>query len=54
MLLPVAVADPGFSRRGGGGGGERQPPRRGTNLLFGQFFPENCIKMNEITKLEGP
>ena len=30
-----AVADPGF-------------PRGGANLLFGNFFFENCLKMKEI------
>ena len=39
-----SVADPGFPRRGAlyylqGGG---------VNLLFGQIFPGNCMKMKEI------
>ena len=35
-VLDTQVADPGFPRGGGG------------NLLFGQNFPENCIKMKEL------
>ena len=29
--------------------GGRQPPRWGANLLFGQIFPTNCMKMKEIS-----
>ena len=39
---PTAVADPGFPRRGGAN------PKGGANLLFGQFFPENCMKMKKF------
>ena len=40
------MADSEFPRRGGGGNAK---PKGGTkNLLFGQVFPENCMKMNEI------
>ena len=43
QILQSSVADPEFpdedaaNSQGGG-----------TNLLFGQFFAENCMKMNEI------
>ena len=41
--LTITVADPGFSR------GEGANPKSGCkNLLFGQIFPENCMKMKEI------
>ena len=36
-----AVADLGFPRRG-------RQPQSPHHLLFGQFFPENCMKMKEI------
>ena len=37
------VADPGFP-----GGEGANPQGRDTNLLFGQKFPKNCIKMKEF------
>ena len=30
------------------GGGGLNPKGGGKNLLFGQIFPENCVKMKEI------
>ena len=42
------MADPGFPRRGGAnfqGGGK--------NLLFGQIFPKNCMKMKEFGPRRG-
>ena len=39
----LAVADPGFPR---GGGTNHQGG--GANLLFGQNFPENCMKIKEF------
>ena len=42
ILDPPTVVDTGFQRRG------RQPPRWGANLLFGQIFPENCMKIKEF------
>ena len=36
----MAVVDPGFPRGGG-----TNPQGVGANLLFGQKFPENCMKM---------
>ena len=39
----MSVADPGFP-----GGGGANPISWGENLLFGQIFPENCIKMKQI------
>ena len=39
----VAVADPEFPRRGGGG--DANPKGGGKDLLFGRFFPENCMKI---------
>ena len=38
-----AVADPGFPRAGGA-----NPQGGAANLLFGQNFPENCLKMKEF------
>ena len=40
---PNAVADPGFPRGGGAKskGGYKK-------LLFGQFFPKNCMKLKEF------
>ena len=38
-----SVVDSGFPIQEGA-----NPKRRDTNLLFGQFFLENCIKMKEI------
>ena len=35
------MADPGIPD------GDANPQGEGTNLLFGQFFPKNCIKMKE-------
>ena len=42
------VADPGFPR---GGGANSQSG--GANLLFGQHFPENCMKMKEFGPTGG-
>ena len=42
-LLIHTVADPGFLR---GGGANSQGGRE--KLLFGQFFPEKCMKIKEI------
>ena len=42
--MPDSVADPEFLRR------VSQPKHGDVNLLFGQFFPENCMKL----KLIGP
>ena len=39
----LAVADLGFPRGGGA-----NPQGGGANLLFGQKFPENCMKMNKF------
>ena len=39
----AAVADPGFARGGGA-----KPQRGGTNLLFGQKCPKNCMKIKEF------
>ena len=36
----LTVADPRFPRGGGA-----NPQGRGANLLFGQKFSENCMKM---------
>ena len=33
---------------GGGGGGVANFKGGGKNLLFGQIFPENCMKMKEF------
>ena len=43
--LPRPVGDSGFPTRRG-----RQPLRwgMGTNLLFGQIYPKNCMKMKEF------
>ena len=38
-----SVVDPEFPRQGGA-----NPKGGGKNLLFGHFFPENCMKMKEI------
>ena len=38
----IAVADPGFPRRG------RNHKGGSANLLFGQIFPKNCMKTKEI------
>ena len=43
FYLPLTVADLGFPRGGGA-----NPQNGGTNLLFGQTFPENCMKMKEF------
>ena len=43
-----SVADPGFPRGGGA-----NPQGWGTNLLFGQKFPENCMKMKEFGPRRG-
>ena len=37
------VADPGFPREGGA-----NPQGGGANLLFGQKFPENCMKWKNL------
>ena len=37
------VADPGFPREGGD-----NPQGGGAYLIFGQKFPENCMKMKEF------
>ena len=39
----MSVADPGFP-----GGGDANSISWDENLLFGQIFPENCMKMKEI------
>ena len=39
----LSVADPGFPRGWG-----TNPQGGGANLLFGQKFPENCMKMKEF------
>ena len=39
-----AVAGPGFPRLGG----RANPKMGGANLLFGQIFLENCMKMKVI------
>ena len=44
VCCPYSVADPGFPRRGGGA----NPEGGGANLLFGQCFPKNSMKMKEI------
>ena len=41
--LPLAVVVPGFPR---GGGANSQG--RGANLISGQKFPKNCIKMKDF------
>ena len=43
LVDPISVADPGFLRGGG-----TNPKVGGANLLFGQFFPENCMKMKKF------
>ena len=45
---PNTAVDPGFPRDGSAnskGGCEK--------LLFGQFFPKNCIKLNEFGRKGG-
>ena len=37
------MTDPGFPRGGGA-----NPLSGGANLLFGQKFPKNCMKMKEF------
>ena len=39
----MSVTDPGFPRGGGA-----NPKGGGANLLFGQFFPKNGMKMKKI------
>ena len=39
VFTHISVADPGYPREGGG---------RGTNLLFGIIFAENCMKMKKL------
>ena len=39
----LPVADPEFTR-----GGVANPQRGGANLLFGQKFPRNCMKMKKF------
>ena len=39
----MSVADPGFCRGGGS-----NPQGEGSNVLFGQKIPENCLKMKEF------
>ena len=39
----MTVADPEFPR-----GGDTNSQSGGANLLFGQKFPENCMKMKEF------
>ena len=41
--IATSVADPGFPRGGGA-----NPEGGGANLIFGQKFPENCMKMKEF------
>ena len=41
--IQLTVADPGFPRGGGA-----NPKGGGTNLLFGQFSPPNCMKMKKF------
>ena len=41
--IRLAVADPEFPRGGGA-----NPQGGGANLLFGQKFPKNCMKMKEF------
>ena len=36
-----------------GGEGGANPQGGDTKILFGQFFPENCIKMKEIGPTRG-
>ena len=43
LLHSQAVADPGFPRRGGA-----NFQSGGANLLFGQIFTQNCMKMKEF------
>ena len=43
MAMLASVADPGFPRGGGA-----NPQSGGANLLLGQKFPENCMKMKEF------
>ena len=43
----------GGSRIWGGGGGAHFQGE-GTNLLFGQIFPENCMKLTEFGSGGGP
>ena len=43
LYITLPVADPGFPRGGG-----VNPRGWGANLLFGQKFPENCMKMKEF------
>ena len=40
---PNAVVDPGFPR--GGGANSKGGCKK---LLFGQFFPKNCMKLKEL------
>ena len=42
------MVDPGFPRHRVGGGRGANLQAGGGNLLFGQFFPEICMKMKEI------
>ena len=43
MKQDTPVADPGFPKGGGA-----NPQGGDVNLLFGQKFPENCMKMKEF------
>ena len=43
-----SVANLGFPRGGGA-----DPQNGGANLLFGQKFPENCMKMKEFGPRRG-
>ena len=42
-LKTPSVADPGFARGEGG-----NPLCEGAKLLFGQKFPQNCMKIKEF------
>ena len=44
-ITRFAVTDPEFPRRGWG---RTNSQGGGTNLLFGQIFPKNCMNMKEI------
>ena len=44
LIAQIAVVDPGFTREGG----RYKPQIGGTNLLFDNFFSQNCMKMKKF------